>query len=260
MVIVRLKGETGNQMCQYTIGRIIAERKGYCLRLDSSDDGWKNSIFEYFPNTKELEGKQVNTNHLMIGPNLNHIDLEQAFNHDGLIFLHGFWQKHYLYYPYREQIKKWFEYDESKYEKPGNDDVVVHCRLGETEDRLKENIEEGRIAPIKVFKDIINTLDYNKCIVLTDAPNCYLLDDLRTIKNVTIKSGSKMSDFTYMKCAKRLILSQSSFSWWASFLGEQEKVYAPLTLDNPVHFWQAKPTLHQNDLIPTNEKYIKFYI
>jgi hypothetical protein len=115
-----------------------------------------------------------------------------------------------------------------------------------------------------MFANIVNTLtkDYARCIIVTDAPNHPLLDGFREIKNVVIRNKSRMEDFAFMKYAKRLILSQSTFSWWASFLGDQEKVYAPLTINNNVpHYWKATPTLLNDvDLIPDNNKYIKFYI
>lgn len=255
MVVVRLKGDFGNQMCQYALGRIIAEQKGHSLILDESNDGWKNVLPDLFPNFKLPVGKRITSNQIMIGPNLQHLDLTFAINHPGLLFLHGYWQKHYFYTPYVSQIREWFYYDDSSHDKPGPDNLVIHCRLAK--------LNEHHIKPpIHNFVDISKTIEYDKCIIVTDDPNSPLLKEFDGIKNMSIRSKSRMEDFTFLRYAKQLIISQSSYSWWASFLGNQQKVYAPLTIDPSVpSYWKAKPNLiNDPELIPDNEKYVKFYI
>lgn len=255
MIIQRLKGDLGNQMCQYAIGRIIAEHKGYTLKLDETDDGWKNILPDFFPNYKTITGKEVSHNQIFIGTNLNHLDLEMLFQHDGMIFLHGFWQKHYLYAPYRDRLKEWFSYDDSKHDRPDKNDLVIHMRLAK--------IDEHKIVPpIETFIDIANTLSYDKCVVVTDVPDSPLLTPLLSLKNASIRSKTRMEDFTFLKYARQLIISQSSYGWWAAFLGDPEKVYAPVTVDpNVPNYWKAKPDFVKDvDLIPSDSKFVKFYI
>jgi len=254
MVIVRLRGDLGNQMCQYSVGRIIAEHKKYSLKLDESDDGWKNVLHENFPNTTIPNGAEVTTNPISIGPNLYHLEYDVLFNHSGLIFLHGYWQKHYLFTPYESRIKEWFSYDDTAHEKPDADDIVIHCRFPTSA------LDHTIISPITTFIDIVNTLNYRKCVVVTDRPDNPMLDQFKCLNNVVIRSKSRMEDFTFLKHARRLIISQSSFSWWASFLGNQEKVYVPLTFADEPIYWKAKPGQEDTEFIPTNDKYVKFYI
>jgi len=262
MVITHLKGDLGNQMCQYAVGRIIAEKKGYCLQLDDRDisdtNPSKDALFKCFPNLRLVKGQEITTNPILFGPDLQHLDLECAFNHSGLICLHGYWQKYYLYTPYVSQIRDWFSYDESTYEKPDNDDIIVHARLGASFERILEY----EICPIKHIIDIINTLNYNKCVIVSERLDNPRLKEFGCIKNVIFRSKSRMDDFTFMKYAKRLIISQSSFSWWASFLGDQDKVYVPLKINGGPDFaWKQTPELFYDiDFVPTNDKYVKFYI
>lgn len=257
MIISRLKGDLGNQMCQYAFGRLLAEQKGYKLQLDETDDGWKNILPDFFPNYTLVEGKENRYNPIFIGPNIHYVNLDTLFNHDGLIFLHGFWQKHYFYTPHIDKIKKWFWYDDSTHDKPNINDVVIHCRLAK--------LHEHKIKPpIQTFINIVNTLTvpYRKCIVVTDEINHPILNEFNCLKNIEIRSRSRMEDLTFMRYAKRLILSQSSFSWWACMLGNQDIVYAPLTINpNQPHYWLADPRLIEDtDFIPNEQKYIKFYI
>lgn len=255
MIVVRLKGDLGNQMCQYAIGRIIAEKKNYTLKLDETDDGWKNILPDFFPNYKKIIGKEIMYNPIYIGPNLNHLDMEMLFNYDGFIFLHGFWQKYYLYTKYIEKLKEWYTYDDSNYEKPEKDDLVIHVRL------FKIN-EHKIIPPILTFIDIANTLTYKRCFIVTDVPDSPLLLPLLNLKNSIIRSKTRMEDFTFLKHARKLIISQSSFSWWASFLGNADKVYSPLTIDiNTPHYWKLNPDkIKDVDLIESGEKFVKFII
>jgi hypothetical protein len=60
-----------------------------------------------------------------------------------------------------------------------------------------------------------------------------------------------MRDFLYMMYADTLIMSQSSFCWWAAFLGGRYRqlrtVYCPLSL-NAKAMWKSKPELDDIDL------------
>jgi hypothetical protein len=53
-----------------------------------------------------------------------------------------------------------------------------------------------------------------------------------------------------------LLISQSTFSWWAAFLGSQEQVYVPYSkIDKGM--WKITPEMDDVDLIPSNNKFIK---
>jgi hypothetical protein len=251
MVVINYLGRLGNQMCQYAIGRVIAEKKGHRLGFNN-----ETLLRNYFPNAIPIDGVVDTSNHLIMGTvgapphNLcQYLDWETALNHKGLLLLHGYFQKHYYYTPYLPEIQKWFTYDDSSHEKPDEGDVVVHVRLG-------DDLEHGYYLPMKVRLDILAKMEYNRCIIVTDSPNEPILNEFAHLKNVFISQGTMMEDFTWMKYAKRIILSQSSFSWWASFLGNQTEVYVPLNTKD-VRWWKYAPQQDDIDFIPDNSKYIK---
>lgn len=75
------------------------------------------------------------------------------------------------------------------------------------------------------------------------------------IKNLKVISQGEIEDFTFLKYSKKLIMSHSTFSWWASFLGDQEKVYVPMYKHKG--WWKTNPGLDDVDLIYDSDKYIK---
>ena len=256
-------GRLGNQMCEYAMGRIIAEKKGHQLEFYNHNEANNPTLVNRcFPNAIPLiNGNRVTTNILTVGlacpsphNTFQHLDVDAMIKHQGLVYLNGYWQKHYYFTPHADKIKKWFEYDDSTHTKPNSDDIVVYVRLG---DYLTEN---WYLAP-QIYIDIVNKMgSYNRCIIQTDSPEAPILNEFKCLKNVVINKGNCMSDFSILKYAKRLVLSQSSFGFWAAFLGNQDVVYVPVNIDRTKPWWSSEPLIDDIDLVPNENKYIKVKI
>lgn len=188
-------------------------------------------------------------------PDLQFLNLDEAIGHSGYVFLHGYWQKHYYYTPHKEKIKTWFNYDDSQYEKPEPTDLVIHVRLG---DQLKPN-PIGLPASAETYVELLKKIPHERCILVSDEPEEPFLAPVRAFPTVVVKHGNQMADFTMIKCAKRIILSQSTFAWWAAFLGDPETVWAPVTADGRI-LWKNCPAVQDVDLVPLNGTYRKFMI
>jgi hypothetical protein len=234
-------------------GRIIAEHKKFKLSYVENPGEVKFSrLQEIFPNVVLIDG-EVNTNNVIFfGPDLQYIDLEAAYNHIGGIHLYGYWQKYYYYLPYRDKIREWFKYDDNSYAKPDADDIVIHIRGKYSAGNVVE-----LLVPIPLFVETVKKLDYKNCILVTNEVTPGLLKSFEGVRNVKIQSGTQMEDFTFMKHAKRLIMSQSTFSWWAMFLGNPDKVYVPLSIRNYPCAWKMFPAKEDIDLIPMSDEYIR---
>ena len=136
--------------------------------------------------------------------------------------------------------------------KPNENDLVIHYRLT---DYTNLNWHLPPEAFIKTIQK--NNIEYNNCYLITDQPSHPFIQQLFKIKNLIVVNQSELADFTLLKHAKQLIVSHSSFSWWASFLGEQDKVYIPM-YKNSTSIWKFFPNeVDDVDLIPNNKKYIK---
>ena len=255
MITTCFKGGMGNQMFQYALGRIIAEAKGYKLEI-SDPDNRGNLLFDQFKNAGGVDGKEVKENTMACAHDLQYLDMNAVMGHNGHVLLHGYWQKYYYYTPHADKIRQWFAYDDSQFEKPEPDDVVIHMRLG---DQLKPD-KIGLPETVQVYIDLLNTIPHKRCILVSDDPSDLFLAPLRALPNVEVKHGSQMADFTMIKCAKRVIISQSTYAWWATFLGTPDQVWAPLTSSQHRCLWKACPAVQDIDLIPLNNMYNIFKI
>lgn len=252
MVTTCFKAELGNLMFQYAMGRLIAEHKGYKLEI-SDPDNRRGFLFDNFKNATVVEGKEVRENTMACAHDLQYLDMDAVLGHGGHVFLHGYWQKHYYYFPHRDKIREWFKYDDSAHEKPDADDVVIHVR-----GKYNEGNRVDLLVPVPVFVQTVKELDYKNCVIVTNDSTPELLKAFEGVKNVVIRSGTVMEDFSFMKHAKRLIMPQSTFSWWAAFLGNPDKVYVPIAVrgDYPCA-WKMCPAKEDIDLIPLNDEYVK---
>ena len=254
MVTTIFKGGMGNQMFQYAIGRIIAEHKGHKLSVGDPDNV-KHKMFDVFKNAALIDGREDHNNPMTIGNDLQYFDLEAAKNHQGAVVLYGYWQKHYYYTKYRDQIRQWFTYDDSAYEKPNANDLVLHVRLG---DQLHPE-PIGLPATAEAYVDLIKRIPHERCLLISDEPDEPWLAPPRAHPTVKVRKGTQMEDFTLLKYAKKAIISQSTFAWWATYLGEPEKIWAPLCADGRRN-WRLCPAAQDIDLIPMDNTYQIFKI
>jgi len=253
MINVNLIGGLGNNMFQYSLGRILAEQKGYNLSIDNI-----NNLQKYFLNVVNINtNKTANGESLQLGHDskqktIQHVDLKEALKHDGPITLAGYFQKYQYYINHLDMIKGWFAYDDSGYFKPNENDLVIHYRLTDY------TILNWHLPPEAFIETIHkNNIKYNNCYLITDQPNHVFIEQLLKIKNLMVVNQTELADFTLLKYAKQLIISHSSFSWWASFLGHQDKVYIPMYKKSS-SIWKTFPDqIDDVDLIPNCEKYIK---
>lgn len=237
----------GNRMFTYALGRIIAERKGWELIADPLPN---------FPNTfnhKRLSDILELEIPLSIRNTCgnNKLNYETIDNHKGDIIVDSFGQQSKHYINYRDEIREWFKIENNI--KVDHDELVIHIR--ETDYKII-----GAYLGEKFYLDMIKKLNFKKNTIVTD--NCKsdlnekLLNIGCTVFSTTPISQFKifnddpiMNDFKYIMNANNILLSPSSFSWWATFLGTPQKVYFPVTKDKGM--WKAFPGLDDPDLFIT---------
>ena len=256
MVQTELIGGTGNNMFQYAIARIFADKKKYNLYVDNI-----YQLQQYFNNVVNITDRaSYDNNVLHIGYNspqrtVQYFNENEVEHHTGKINFSGFFQKFSYYKDNLELVKSIFSYDDKLHLKPGDDDIVIHIRLG---DYIAMN---WFVEPL-MFMRIIERLDltYTNCLIVTDDPNNLLFDDIKKFKNVHIINQTLIEDLTLIRHAKQLIISQSTLSWWGAILGNADKVYVPVSCSKLNYPWKLNPGLDDIDLIPTDDKYIKIEI
>lgn len=239
MVIVNRRGRLGNVLFQYTFGRIIADSTGMSLHKNFSYGNMKEIINVpgktkpvtlVVKDCEEFEGKII--------------DLKHVFMHDGGMFIDGFFQHKSYYENRRNQIKSWlFDQKITK-----QNTVGIHLRFGD-------------------YKEINWTLPeeyYDSCIVDSNMSNILIFTDEQQHPYVQklLKKGASLSgmseeeDLKELASCQKIIMSRSSFSWWAAFLSNAEKVYFPRPKNG---FWSIQDTPHK-DLYINNPEYFEVIV
>jgi len=113
---------------------------------------------------------------------------------------------------------------------PGPDDLVLHIRL----DDFQHAGGRSEIVHPEVYFGILDSLETSKIIIVTDKirhpfEQKYISLFTRRYKSVEVRQGNYfLEDFVFMTRAKRSIVSNSSFSWLATFLSDASEIHCIL--------------------------------
>lgn len=113
--------------------------------------------------------------------------------------------------------------NEESYKIPEKDELVIHIRLGDY-----FHVGGGAVIDKQNYINIINMENPTKCTILTDSPDS---DYIKTFVDIGchINRGSELEDFVYIKNAKKICISNSTFSWTAAYISDAEKIYWPIS-------------------------------
>lgn len=229
MVVVCRRGRLGNVLFQYTFGRIIASSNGMALR--------KN--FDY-GNLKELINLSGNSLPIQLritdcDQNEGQIlDIEKLKSLGRGMVIDGFFQHRSYYENNRKLIKSWlFDQPVTK-----QNTVGVHLRFGDYK-------EIGWTLPESYYNSCILNSGLSNVLIFTDEPeNPYVVKLLK--EGAKLSGGSEEEDLRSLASCQKIVMSRSSFSWWAGFLSNAEKIYFPRPNQG---WWSLKDTPHKDLLI-----------
>jgi hypothetical protein len=245
MIIVKFQGRLGNQMFQYAAALCVSKKfNTFCL-IDCSS---KSVFLKYFKN-RIVDGEFLNRILLKwfkkrLSNTVNQIgdeditEMKQLFKDN--TYYKGFFQSEDYFEGYKSYLQKNLVI-KKKYRLAFNDKygqlfkenkiIAIHCRLG---DYLNWGSEElggrGLALPKSYFRNALNKINqvekFQVIIVTDDIENIENRFDF--IENKIIISEEEIIDFQILQNAHQLILSNSSFSWWAAYLNNKTApVYAP---------------------------------
>jgi hypothetical protein len=236
MITINSSGRMGNKIHYYLLGKYLHKITGMHFTPERIED-FPNTYFEYPGKVKNYN--IIKTSDITIK---TPEDLEFFKTHNGGITVDNM-------IPFYDVFKEFSVKDEliidneDKYEKPGLNDLVVHLRLG---DYRSIN---GYIFKLEDCLDIIKKETFDNCYIVTDSPDdFYYLSEFKKL-NCKIKSGTRIEDFVFLKNAKKLYISRSTFSWFAAILSDA-KVYFPIkNIDHNDHAVQYMNPLDNNWII-----------
>lgn len=259
MIRVKLKGRIGNNLFQYAVGRAIAERLGVPLVLDATflrEKVWCDSSSLYRlpikasiirkPKFTDRIIRKVCKNRLTFSPmNIVRESDEGKFDIKILSssnesFLIGYFQSESYFEKISEIIRSEINFQNLSWSDISNNmakkivstqSVAVHVRRT---DYLKN--EDFNICTMLYYQRAIKKLkdiDSNAVFyIFSDDPSwCrdqYFCDN-QVIIDMPTQAADPLHDLYLMSCARHHIIANSSYSWWAAWLGKKpgQRVFCP---------------------------------
>jgi hypothetical protein len=212
VVDVRYKARLGNNLFQYALGRIVAEQLGFELRADPIPG---------FPNTAQhVRGAcHEGPEEVLAGQRID-LDGVLANRSPRRVVLDGWFQRHEYYRPFREKIRDWLQFDAGIQVPDGNAEVVVNVRR-------TDYVQLGWALPFSFYKEALERLNAGGgtiWIVTDDHRDPFFRQFGPAVR---FFHGTGLQQLLFMSRARHLVMSQSTFSWWPTFLGDLETVVCP---------------------------------
>ncbi len=262
MIIIKLLGGLGNQMFQYAVAKVIADKHktdlkfdlrglfaGEDLRtnyeLDVFDIPQKQAVHkEYFPYYRKTLFKSKVLWELIKRYKgiVMYKELDFTYNPNLVLkstsnmLLRGLFQSEKYFINNRNIILKEFEFKQSlknenftiSEEFKTCNSVAVHIRRGEFESDKKINNMIGTIS-LNYYKEAINYIKQNVknpvFYIFSDSPN-WVKENFDILKNAVHIDWNigKLSyiDMQLMSLCKHNIIANSTFSWWAAWLNKHQ--------------------------------------
>lgn len=251
-------GRLGNQLFQYSILKSISLKRGYDIVLspnifDAEWHGQKCKLNNFL--LPSCDFKNVKFKHNFYEPsNKNRTYLPSVFDVEDDTNLKGFFQNINYYKDIRDELLKEFELS-AKYEDFAKDylnnfsntTVSLHVRRGDVTDGTNINREwlntYNSNSKLKKYHDyVFSQIPQDSTILLFTGGSRFkddYSDDLEWCKNhikderiIFVNDVDDMETFSIIKNVDINITSfDSTFSWWASYLNQNNNVFAPSSFD-----------------------------
>lgn len=225
-------GRLGNQMFQYAAVRGIAERQGYEFAIPPSEfkNEWTDhQLFEAFKlsglkNIEYVRGDYVREKHFAFDEYLLN-DMPDGHS------LYGFLQTEKYFKHIEPQIREDFEFKDEIYfpckeiidtlERP----IALHVRRGD----YLTNSENHPPCTKDYFQRAIELFDESRPImVFSDDPN-WCNKQFPEDRFLVSEGFDNLTDLCLMSLCGDFIISNSSYSWWGSWLSQnnEKTIVAP---------------------------------
>ena len=223
MIHMNIDGRLGNQFFQLWVGCWLAEQLDRKLTvyfrfgLLIPFHAMKN--MPHFEVVQYIDFKKHDPNNgYYVGATTSIYDIvNQQKNNTNPIYISMYFEDFSNIKNNINYIKNIYDFEHSH---PKTDYIAIHFRLGD----LAKAYEPIYSTFIQTCVDIIKT-SYSTypVYIITEDPNHKCVNDMFSLlDNVAIVSSDYLSDFTLVSSAKVIFCTDSTFTWWASFLNKQD--------------------------------------
>lgn len=248
MIAVKFMGQIGNQLFQYLVGKILAEKTGLFYHPPPSfmDKGghpvkWSSRpIWKMTPTPGCAIAEPERKYHLM-----HELDWDAFDPNSRTTITHGYFQKWANFAPWKERIRQeWLPISEDRFVETDDDAVYVHVRRTDYVDvgngRSPDRATQGYATSIDEFRECLTEFpDAKRIVIVTDAPKDPFVKLFDRLLPSTVSGLPWDQDFLLLASARNLLMSQSTYSWWAGFLGKAERIVCPIPAGT---FWHRGMT------------------
>lgn len=251
--IVELRGGLANQLFQWATFREWSRRQKVRVKwderfvqrpgmpgnrllqlglIDSADVIECSKLERLYWNTVARFGRRVLSYTVATTPLFNPrgytvtSDLSRA----GGQWFRGYFQDPRYFLSQRESIRHAFAAWETSTPLGMSDYAAIHVRRGDYVENPR-NLARLGACSVEYFTNASKLIDNSLPIVIVsdDHEWCETVLGKNLNREYVIYAGdSDLDDFSVLKGAAEVVLSNSTFSWWAAFLGEPRRVVAPV--------------------------------
>jgi hypothetical protein len=156
---------------------------------------------------------------------------------------HCYAQRYEILQSYRDRIRQDWLRVRVPLPDPEPGDVHLHVRRTDYVPGVDNPNDPQRhclAATLEDYRDCLTEFpDARRLVVATDDPRDPFMDELRALGlPIEILGGRWDTDWIALAGARQLIIPQSTYSWWAGFLGRAERVVCPIRAGT--HWWYGR--------------------
>lgn len=258
-VYINYKGRSGNKLFQYIAARVFAEKNNLNLITEFPDrDILSPNEHKYFAQDI-VENKTIfinknsfyNDELVFSGHNIRYV-FDDYF-HNGDFFSNNY-----------DLIKSFFSIPKQEKNKK---DIVLHLRLFDylhgTDLYDPTSWDLSEIIHPDYYTNILDMENYEKVYIVVDTIKCEWEKKYLTYfdkYNPTIITKEPKEDFNFLMRFDKIINSNSTFSYWASYFSDANKIYtfknSGFYGKNKIHIDHTKNLCNiKNKSIPIDEKF-----
>jgi len=216
IVTVNIIGGVGNQMFQYAMGRKVSIINNSTLKLFTGSfpsydvHPYKLNELNVIHNEGPRSGSLIREHHYKYNP-----DMLKKYNED--VFLYGYWQSYKYFDDIRDILLKEFTPKTPIVLNKDKTTIGIHVRRG---DYYTINKEVHGLDLSNYYKNAVEYM-LNK---YKDVQFLVFSDDINWCKNnlkvesTYMENNTIINDLSLMSQCDHIIMANSTFSWWASWL------------------------------------------